>query len=211
MVSVLKKEGTKKKTHHATPREVKRHKVLALLEYGIKPAEICANTEYGRDLVRTVDKLRREGKSLVPNYHGSGRTTRTNEFLKKIGHIFETKPDQNFTVTALELGVSEKTVRRSAKELGFKSYQHRRRALLTKKIMEKRLDRCAELLVWLANPLNKSIVIIFSDKKLWDIDPHINRRNKRYIAKNRDRVPAMWSTKHPQSAMMLGQCLIILI
>ena len=176
-----------------------------MLEFGIKPADICAKTKYSADLVRKVDKLRKEGKSLAPNYKGGKpRTFRTPEFLEKIGKIFETKPDQNFTTTALELGVSENTVRRAAKDLGYKSYQHRFRALLTVAMMKKRHERSAEILVWLSNPYNKSTIIIFSDEKLWDVDRHINRRNKRYVAKSRDVVPAKWCSKNAQSAMMLG-------
>ena len=163
MVSVLKPKVPKIR-HKATPTEVKRHKVLALLEFGIKPADICAKTKYSADLVRKVDKLRKEGKSLAPNYKGGKpRTFRTPEFLEKIGKIFETKPDQNFTTTALELGVSENTVRKAAKDLGYKSYQHRHRALLTDAMMMKRHERSAEILVWLANPLNKRTIIIFRD------------------------------------------------
>ena len=163
---------------------------------------------YSPDLVRLVDKKRKAGQSLVPNFKGGKRLARSDDFMKKINKIFEDKPDQNYHVTALELGVSEGTVRQAAKELGFKSYKHKYRALLTAQIKIKRLERSAELLVWLSNPFNKSIVIIFSDKKLWDIDQHKNRQNHRYIAKNKESVPAKWCSKNPASAMCLGAIFI---
>ena len=61
MVSMLKPRD--KRSHKATPTEVKRHKVSALLEYGIKPSAICAKMGYGPDLFRKVDKLRKAGKT----------------------------------------------------------------------------------------------------------------------------------------------------
>ena len=162
MVSVLRKRGKNRQTHRATPTEVKRHKVLALLEYGIKPGAICGKMGYSPTLVRTVQKLRKAGQSLAPKCKGrSGRkrTKRTAEFLREIGHMFEEKPGQSFNKTALELGVSRRTVQQSAQELGFKSFQHRYRALLTTKTKIKRLERAEEILDWLAE--NPATVIIF--------------------------------------------------
>ena len=117
---------------------------------------------YGHDLVRLVDMKRRAGQSMAPNFKGRQRTTRTPEFLEEICHIFKEKPEQNYRETARELGVCDRIVRQSAKELGFKSYKHRHRALLTKQTKLKRLERCEELLVWLQTPANQSTVIIFS-------------------------------------------------
>ena len=163
MVSVLRaRDNNNNECHKATPTEVKRHKVSALLEYGIKPRDICTKMGYSSDLVRLVDKKRRAGQTLVPNFKGGKRLARSDDFMKKISRIFKEKPDQNYTVSALELGVSEFTVRQAAKELGYKSYKHRYRALLTAQIKIKCLERSAELLVWLSNPYNKSTVIIFS-------------------------------------------------
>ena len=163
---MLRNRVIDKKPHHITPTEVKRHKVLSLLEYGIKPADICAKMGYCPDLVRLVDKKRRAGHSLAPNFKGG--KPRTDEFLKKIGRIFKEKPGQNYTVTALELGVSVRTVRRSADQLGYKSYRHRYRALLTAQMKIKRLERSEELLIWLKTPSNTSTVIIFSGIDLID-------------------------------------------
>ena len=56
--------------HKATPAEVKRHKIVALLDFGIKPADICRKMAYSPDLVKKVDKLRRAGKSLAANPKG---------------------------------------------------------------------------------------------------------------------------------------------
>ena len=162
MVSILKNRGVDRKPRHITPTELKRHKIVSLLEYGIKPADICAKMGYGHDLVRLVDMKRRAGQSMAPNFKGRKRTTRTPEFLEEIGHIFKEKPEQNYRETARELGVCDRIVRQSAKELGFKSYKHRHRALLTKQTKLKRLERCEELLVWLHTPANQSTVIIFS-------------------------------------------------
>ena len=161
MVSILKKRGADKKPRNITPTELKRHKILSLLEYGIKPGDICAKMGYSRDLVYTVYKLRKEGKSMALKYKGRKRTRRTPEFLRKMGQIFEEKPGQNYRKTARELGICDRTVRQSAKELGYKSYQHRFRALLTRQLKKKRHERSEELLEWLSSS-DPSTVIIFS-------------------------------------------------
>ena len=204
MVSVLKRhtKGTYARPRPMTATELKRHKILSLLEFGITPAAICAKMGFSPNLVRRVDMLRKAGKSLAPNYKGGTRSKRTADFMREIGKMFEEKPRQNYGTTAKELGVSAATVRRSAKELGYKSYQHRYRAILSTKAKVKRLERSEDLLDWLAH--NKDTIMIFSDEKMWDVDSHKNRRNHRYIAKCKDDVPPKWCSKNPQSAMMLG-------
>ena len=141
LTSVLRPRGGDKTTHYATPTEVKRHKVLALLEYGLKPSAICAKMGYSPDLVRKVDRLRKSGQGLTPNFKGGERTIRSPEFMRKLEQIFKDKPEQSFRKTARDLGVCHWLVVKSAKELGFKSFRQRFRALLTTQIKTKRMER----------------------------------------------------------------------
>ena len=127
--------------HKITPTEVKRHEVAALLKFGAKPSEICAKMGYSPDLVRKVDRLRKAGKSLAPNFKGGSRKIRKPDFMRRIEQIFEEKPTQSLRTTAKVLKVTLDTVEEAAKELGFKSYRQRIRALLTKETKIKRVER----------------------------------------------------------------------
>ena len=202
MISVLKPKNTK--LHKATPTEIRRHRIDELLAFGIKPKDICARMGYSEKTVRLVSKLRREGKSFATKHIGGKRNIRTPVFMAKIERIFTERPDQSYRQTAKELGVHLRTVQRCAKELGFKSFQHRCRALLTTKVMAKRLERAEYMIDWLAEDRNKDIVVIWSDEKKWDLDAHKNRRNNRFIAKLKESVPPKWCSKNPDSCMMLG-------
>ena len=49
----------------------------ALLDGGFKPSAMCAYYGYSPDLIRKVQRLKKEGKSLAPNFVGGigGRST----------------------------------------------------------------------------------------------------------------------------------------
>ena len=49
---------------------MKNIKVSALLDGGFKPSAMCAYYGYSKDLVRTVQRLKKEGKSLAPRFVG---------------------------------------------------------------------------------------------------------------------------------------------
>ena len=46
------------------------NKVSALLDGRFKLSAICAHYGYSADLVRKVQRLKKEGKSLTPNFKG---------------------------------------------------------------------------------------------------------------------------------------------
>ena len=67
---------------------------------------------------------------------------------------------------------------------------------------QKRLERCEDLIEWLNE--HPSTIIIFSDKKLWTVEPHRNRQTNRCVARSPAEVPPMYKAKNPASIMMLG-------
>lgn len=103
---------------------------------------------------------------------------------------------------AKDLNVSEGTIRNTVPGLGLKSYKKRKRQKLTQTTIETRLAKAKKLLNWIKS--HASIVRIFSDKKLWTVDLAHNNQNERCLAFSREDVPAVLTTKHPASAMMLG-------
>ncbi|QQP39093.1 Uncharacterized protein FKW44_019864 [Caligus rogercresseyi] len=47
-------------------------------------------------------------------------------------------------------------------------------------------------------------IIFFSDEKNWTVDKSYNVQNDRWLAKEREEVPAVFTTKFPASVMTLG-------
>ena len=65
------------------------------------------------------------------------------------------------------------------------------------------------LISWMKSKSNGSKVRVFSDEKLFTVDPVLNRRNSRYISGDRAEevdpaVKCSSKTKHPTKIMMLG-------
>ena len=67
---------------------------------------------------------------------------------------------------------------------------------------EKRLERCKKITTWLKT--NPSIVMIFSDKKIFTVDAVLNRRHDRYIAESPPEVKGTSKTKHPSQVIAFG-------
>jgi hypothetical protein len=104
----------------------------------------------------------------------------------------------------------ERTMRHVIRgDLGMKS-----RAVVTKNRITEvqkgtRVERSRKILNWIKKPENAKKVRIFSDEKLFCVDPVLNRRNSRYISAERvENVPSSVkfspATKMPQKIMMLG-------
>ena len=116
-------------------------------------------------------------------------------------------PIRSMRGMARDLNLSEKTVRRIVKKnLKAKSFAQNQKFLLTDRIKKARLDRCKKIL----NKLKKKTpIILFTDEKYFTVDPIINSRTNRYIAKGRakdapDHVRSVQNTKHPAQIMMFG-------
>ena len=102
-----------------------------------------------------------------------------------------------------ELKVDSKTIRNAVKyDLKLKSYTRTPKHLLTTAMKEKRLERCKKITTWLKK--NPSIVMIFSDEKIFTVDAVLNRRNDRYIAESKAEVKGTFRTKHPAQVMTFG-------
>ena len=108
-----KRKAKNARCHKATPAEVKRHKIVALLDFGIKPADICRKMAYSPDLVKKVDKLRRASKSLAANPKGKPLMTRSPQFMQKpmtLSELWTTFNEQgmsDYVVVYLRLLVSK--------------------------------------------------------------------------------------------------------
>ena len=89
----------------------------------------------------------------------------TSDFLKTIDEIYGEDPTVSMVRVSKQVGVNERTIRRTLRDLGLKSYVRRVRALISAKAKVKRVERSIDLLEFLKE--NPNTVIIFSDKKIF--------------------------------------------
>ncbi len=119
--------------------------------------------------------------------------------------VVQADPLKSMCAHARGLWVSDRTVRRTVKKVGGKSFVRVERPLLTPVMKETHLLHCKALL----NDLKKARanwIIIFSDKKTWTFDPVHNCQNDRYLS-FRDINESVWTlttTKNSASVMSLG-------
>jgi len=183
--------------------DIKRQRVSDLLDAAVPITDIVKIVECHKSFVFKVKAMKKAGKSLARSPGSGGHNKiRSEEFLTGVACAIEADPTASIRSMAKDLGVSEKTIRRSVGDLGAFSYVRRKRQLLTEATKARRVEKGRKLLNWLKS--NSSTVRIFSDKKNWTVDQARNSRNDRYLAYCVDEVPPINATKHPQSAMMLG-------
>ena len=186
----------------------KREAIVAALLAGKSNKEVVEELKVSAKTVYNVKKCFEEGKGLG-HQSGAGRpkSVSTPRLINAIKSRVARNPVQTMRGMARDLNVSEKTVRRIVKDkLKAKSFARNQKFLLTDRIKTTRLDRCKKIL----NQMKKKTpIILFTDEKYFTVDPIINSRTNRYIAKGRakdapDHVRSVQNTKHPAQIMMFG-------
>ena len=93
---------------------MRRRQISELLDAGVKASEIARIVDCGPNTIRSVVKMKREGKSLTPNYKGGGpRSVRTEEFVARVASLCAKNPDMSRRELARKMGVSAATVARA--------------------------------------------------------------------------------------------------
>lgn len=184
--------------------ETKKQQVGNMLLAQVPVQEICKILEVSSATVYRVKQQQEAGESLTRKPGSGGHNKkRTEDFLTGLACEIEATPQKSMRTFAKELNVSRQTISEAVRNLGAYSYVRRARQLLTEKVRDLRVVKGKRLLNWFKKN-NGSIVLIFSDKKLWTVDRARNARNDRYLAYHVSEVPTHNVTKYPASAMMLG-------
>ena len=181
-----------------TSEREKRISICALLNAGKTPTEISKQLAVSRPTVYSVSRSK-----MVDRREGSGRKAKLDP--DEMQRVAQANPLKSMRAHAKDLGVSERTIRRTVKKAGGKSLVRVERPLLTSAMKQTHLLRCKALL----NNLKKARanrIIIFSDEKTWTVDPVRNRQNDRYLSFGdvNESVRTLSTTKHPASVMSLG-------
>lgn len=191
--------------------EAIRKIIIDKLRAGVKAADVARQLNVSRKRVSVTKKLFETTGDIKKRYGGGPkRTKRTKAVVRAVKGKVERNPRRSIRKLAKEHNMGATTMRRLVKiDLGFKS-----RAIVTKSRISleqkgKRLERARRILCWLKNGRNAGKVVIFSDEKLFYLDPSLNRRNNRYISGLRaeevdDLVRYNPKTKHSGKVMVLG-------
>ena len=137
------------------------------------------------------------------------KKTWTPALIERVKDRVKANSKRSINKLAKEFSFSETSMRRLLKkDLGIKSRAIRTVNRVTQKQMS-RLERCKKMQNWLKNSKNAGKVILFSDEKLFCLDPVLNRRNDRYLSDQKvENVPShikfVPKTKHSQKVMVLG-------
>jgi transposase len=138
---------------------------------------------------------------------GRKRTARTPDNVTKIKAKFKKDPFKSMRQVARELQINKKQVRQVVKvDMKAKSRARVKKHLVTQVSKEKWLEKSQNLL----NIIRKKMpAILFSDKKVFDVDSVSNSRLDRYVSLDKteevpDNVKYKFETKHPASTMMFG-------
>ena len=144
-----------------------------------------------------------------PRKPGSGRprSARTPKVIRSVRDKVRRNPIRSIRKLAKEAGISKTTMQRLVKDdLKCSSRARVKRHLVTDRIKQLRLERSKRLVSSLKK---KHTIIVFSDEKMFTIDPVSNTRTDRFISPKiiedvPENVKFKFTTKHPAGVMVFG-------
>lgn len=184
-----------------------KNEILRLLRAQKSVSDIMALVKCSR---ATVFRVKASiGLPTVPRKPGSGRkrSVRTPALIQSIKMKVTRNPVRSMRKMAKQANVSEATVRRVVKyDLKGKSRARVKRHLITDRIKAARVERSKKLLSELKK---RSVVILFTDEKLFTVDSVSNSRTNRYISSKKasdvpENIKFTFRTKHPAGVMVFG-------
>jgi hypothetical protein len=103
----------------------------------------------------------------------------------------------------IEMGVSERTVRRIMQDIRYKSYAMRRGQFMSEATKIRWVEKAKKLLAKIKHPTIPNQLVLFSDEKNFNQDQKVNKRNNRWLYSDPTEVPIVMSTKFPATVMVL--------
>ena len=160
----------------------KRDQIVALKEVGLTNKRISKQLNVSIKTVYNVLKRFKETASTATkSIPGRKRSVRTKRLVDTIRKKVSRNPRRSIRQMAKDLKVSRRTVGRVVKEgLGLTSYKMQRRHLISSASKAKRLDRTKKMLEEMRSAGDK--VFIWSDEKIFTVEPQINQQNDRVLA-----------------------------
>ncbi|QQP54129.1 Uncharacterized protein FKW44_006853 [Caligus rogercresseyi] len=173
--------------------QARRDAILELAHAGHKPAAIYKLLNYPKTTVCRVFNA----------WEAEGKVCRKAHIMRSLEKSIKASPGTSLSRLAKNRGVSKQLVSKAVNEdLGYRSYRMAKQHILTASMKATRLTNGKRLLNGLKSHGGR--IIFFSDEKNWTVDRSYNVQNDRWRAKEREEVPAVFTTKFPASVMTLG-------
>lgn len=164
-------------------KESQRVSVIELFKSGMKTSDIVRTTGYSqRNVYNYVKRFKETG--CVQDKPRSGRptTVTTPEMVNKVRCRIKRNPEQSMRKMSRDLGIDEKSVRIITKDkLNLRSYKINKCHYLKDAMKENRLAKCRKMQRLVAGCRLNSV--IFTDEKIFTIEPSHNRQNARQLLK----------------------------
>ncbi|XP_054713697.1 uncharacterized protein LOC129223154 [Uloborus diversus] len=183
----------------------KRVAILELFRQGKRQCEIVRLLGVGKDVVsKAIKRYKKLGHDGRCPGSGRKRTVNTSANRKIIKNRVQRNPRISMRKIARETGVSERSVRRMAKEeLNLKTYKLQKVQLLTDDNKRVRLKRCRQLKRRAA--AQRWECILFTDEKLFTVEQAHNHQNDRIWSVEAPRTSAVVEHRqNPASVMVWG-------
>lgn len=169
--------------------DVKRQMVLNLHKRKLKICDIVRkleNENICRKFVqRTIKRFKETGTIKIQKKVGRKKSVRTKNLIKSVREKIRRNDHRSAYKLAQEHNVSRTTMRRVINDdLGMSAFKQKRGYGLTIKNKENRLKRCKELL-----RRHATSNIVFSDEKLFLLQPSLNVQNDRVYAVSAADIP----------------------
>ncbi len=169
--------GGAKKPPDMSEKE-RREVILDLIRRGKTPAQIKDATGA---CYKTIRKLRQSGSAdRAPRQFN--RPKRTPDLVRRVRQSIEKQPRQSLNKLAQKNSVSDRTVRRVVKDLGYRSYARTPAHKITPAGKAQRLKKAQNLLNKIKHE-DAGKAILFSDEKYFTLAQYSNQRNDQIVVR----------------------------
>ncbi|QQP55965.1 Uncharacterized protein FKW44_000474 [Caligus rogercresseyi] len=184
--------------------QARRDTILELALAGHKPAAIYKLLNYPKTTVyRVFNAWEAEGKVCHKTHNMRSDKICTPRFFACLEKSTKALPGTSLSRLDKNHGVSKQLVSKAVNEdLGYRSYRMAKQHILTASMKATRLTNGKRLINGLKSHGGR--IIFFSDEKNWTVGRSYNVQNDRWLAKEREEVPAVFTTKFPASVVTLG-------
>ena len=154
------------------------HKAKEIIEWFKYPKTMVYNLAKAYEASGDRENFRPERKT----HKKRSGTIRTPEFVADVVEIVKENPSKSIRKIAKEMGSSRRTIGRTVKEdLNFRSYELKRRQLLTQVQKERRKLKASALIDDLKHT-SSGMLRFFSDEKIFVQDMKPNQQNNRWLS-----------------------------
>lgn len=186
----------------------KRQSIIDLFNADMASKTISVILKVNERTVRkTIQRYKEQGNHKDRTGRGRKVTVATPNMIKRVRDQIRRNPRRSIRKMAIKNGTSTTTMRNIVrKKLKLFPYRQQQVHLLNDRMKKLRKERCMKLRARFSQGADKSIV--FSDEKVFTVDPVLNRHNDRILAFNMQQAITggkfVGKTAHPQSIMVWG-------